>query len=62
MATMGVGRVLSITPVHVYASLKLPRIHTDPFDRILAAQCVVERMHLVTADRIFRKYPIEVVW
>jgi PIN domain nuclease of toxin-antitoxin system len=62
MATMGVGRVLSITPVHVYASLKLPRIHTDPFDRLLAAQCVVERMRLVTADRIFRKYPVEVVW
>jgi PIN domain nuclease of toxin-antitoxin system len=62
MATMGVGRVLSISPVHVYASLKLPRVHKDPFDRLLAAQCVVERMHLVTADRIFRKYPVEVVW
>jgi PIN domain nuclease of toxin-antitoxin system len=62
MATMGVGRILSISPVHVYASLKLPRVHKDPFDRLLAAQCVVERMHLVTADRIFKKYPIEVVW
>jgi len=62
MANIGVSRVLSISPIHIYATLKLPRVHKDPFDRLLAAQCVVERMHLVTADRIFRKYPVEVVW
>jgi PIN domain nuclease of toxin-antitoxin system len=37
-------------------------VHRDPFDRLLVAQCVVERMQLVSADRIFRKYPVEVVW
>jgi PIN domain nuclease of toxin-antitoxin system len=62
MAKMGVRRVLSIGPAHIYATLKLPPVHKDPFDRLLAAQCVVERMHLVTADRIFRKYPVQVVW
>jgi PIN domain nuclease of toxin-antitoxin system len=62
MAKIGVSRVLSIGPVHIYATFKLPPVHKDPFDRLLAAQCVVERMHLVTADRIFQKYPIEVVW
>ena len=59
---MGIGKVLTITPAHAYAMLSIPRIHGDPFDRLLAAQCVVERMHLVSADRIFRKYPIELVW
>jgi PIN domain nuclease of toxin-antitoxin system len=59
---LGIRRVLSVDPSHTYALFKLPRIHGDPFDRLLAAQCVVERMHLVTADRIFRKYPIDVVW
>jgi PIN domain nuclease of toxin-antitoxin system len=62
MAKMGVRRVLSISPAHIYATLKLPPVHKDSFDRLLAAQCVVERMHLVTADRIFRKYPVQVVW
>jgi PIN domain nuclease of toxin-antitoxin system len=62
MGILGVRRVLSISPAHIYATFKLPPVHKDPFDRLLAAQCVVERMHLVTADRIFRKYPVEVVW
>jgi PIN domain nuclease of toxin-antitoxin system len=62
MAKMGVRRVLSISPAHIYATFRLPPVHKDPFDRLLAAQCIVERMHLVTADRIFRKYPVEVVW
>jgi PIN domain nuclease of toxin-antitoxin system len=62
MTILGVRRVLSVNPIHIYATLKLPRVHKDPFDRLLAAQCVVERMQFVTADRIFRKYPIEVVW
>ena len=62
MAHMGVSRVLSVSPVHIYATLKLPSIHKDPFDRLLAAQCVVENMSLISADRVFRKYPIQSVW
>jgi len=62
MAHLGVTRVLSISPVHIYATLKLPSIHNDPFDRLLAAQCVVENMSLISADRVFRKYPIRSLW
>jgi PIN domain nuclease of toxin-antitoxin system len=62
MATLGIRRVLAISPQHIHATLNLPRIHKDPFDRMLAAQCVVEKMTLVTSDKIFRKYPIEVIW
>jgi PIN domain nuclease of toxin-antitoxin system len=59
---LGVGRVLDVSPRHAYALLDIPRLHGDPFDRLLAAQCVSENMRLVSADRIFRKYPIEVLW
>jgi PIN domain nuclease of toxin-antitoxin system len=59
---MGVSRVLSVTPSHVYTMLSIPRIHADPFDRLLAAQCVSENLCLLSADRIFRKYPVELVW
>jgi PIN domain nuclease of toxin-antitoxin system len=62
MTHIGVSRVLSVSPAHIYATLKLGRIHSDPFDRLLAAQCVVEEMSLVSADRIFRKYPIQSIW
>jgi len=36
--------------------------HRDPFDRLLAAQALVERMPIVTRDRVFRKYGVRVVW
>jgi PIN domain nuclease of toxin-antitoxin system len=62
MDHLGVGRVLPITPVHVYAVAGLPEAHKDPFDRLLVAQCRVEGMPLVSADEVFRRYPIETIW
>jgi PIN domain nuclease of toxin-antitoxin system len=59
---IGISRILDVLPEHAYTIASIPRIHGDPFDRLLAAQCVVERMHLVSADRVFRKYPIELIW
>jgi PIN domain nuclease of toxin-antitoxin system len=61
-ADLGVSRILSVLPSHAYAMATIPRLHGDPFDRLLVAQCVSENMRLVTADRMFRKYPIEVLW
>jgi PIN domain nuclease of toxin-antitoxin system len=31
--------------------------HRDPFDRILMAQSIEEKLPLVTADPIFERYP-----
>jgi PIN domain nuclease of toxin-antitoxin system len=62
MNDSGVQRILPVTPSHVYSLLKLPRVHRDPFDRMLAAQSIAEGMPLVSADPIFRKYPVELVW
>jgi PIN domain nuclease of toxin-antitoxin system len=39
----------------------LPSIHSDPFDRLLLAQSIVEKMILVTADKELLKYPCVVV-
>ncbi|WP_159589822.1 type II toxin-antitoxin system VapC family toxin [Chelativorans xinjiangense] len=36
--------------------------HRDPFDRMLAAQAVVERLTLVSKDRGVRELGAEVVW
>ena len=40
----------------------LPSHHGDPFDRMIIAQAMVEEMTVLTSDRVFEKYPIDVVW
>lgn len=59
---IGISRILDITSAHAYTMLTIPRLHGDPFDRLLVAQCVTENMRLVTADRVFKKYPVNVLW
>lgn len=41
---------LAVTGAHALALEALLPIHRDPFDRILIAQAIVERVRLVTAD------------
>jgi PIN domain nuclease of toxin-antitoxin system len=45
-----------VTSSHALAVLDLPRLHKDPFDRILIAQSVVEDVVLLTADPIMARY------
>ena len=41
----------------------LPEIHKDPFDRIIIATAAINRMNIVTADKVFQKYEnINVIW
>ena len=55
-------RVLSVSWAHAAKVEGLPWHHRDPFDRLLAAQALAEGYPLVTRDRLFRKYGVEVVW
>jgi PIN domain nuclease of toxin-antitoxin system len=48
---------LPVTASHALAVLDLPRLHKDPFDRILVAQSVVEGITLLTVDPIVARYP-----
>jgi PIN domain nuclease of toxin-antitoxin system len=41
---------------------RLPRLHKDPFDRILVAQAIVEMMPLVTKDARLHKYGVATIW
>lgn len=45
-----------LRPEHVAAVNDLPPIHQDPFDRILIAQAIVERLALVTSDSDIAQY------
>lgn len=53
---------LPVSIAHALAVERLPRHHTDPFDRLLIAQAVAERLTIVSADRHFLEYPAKVVW
>ncbi|MFP4033135.1 MAG: type II toxin-antitoxin system VapC family toxin [Desulfococcaceae bacterium] len=54
--------LLPVHPDHIFALEKLPSAHKDPFDRLLIAQAKMEEALLVSADRVFSSYPVEVVW
>jgi PIN domain nuclease of toxin-antitoxin system len=53
--------VLPITHEHALQLALLPLHHRDPFDRILIAQAQVEGLHLMTADRQFGNYPVNLM-
>ena len=42
---------------HAEATLQLPPLHRDPFDRLLVAQAGLEGLTLVTHDPLVRAYP-----
>ena len=54
--------VLPITVDHADVQAGLPWHHRDPFDRLLVAQCVVEKISIVSADTVFDRYVIARIW
>jgi PIN domain nuclease of toxin-antitoxin system len=54
--------ILSITPQHTETVITLPFHHKDPFDRLLIAQAIVEKIPIVSADTILDKYGIQRIW
>jgi len=47
---------LPILPAHAGELEALPPLHRDPFDRMLIAQARYEKMPILTADPMMRKY------
>jgi len=52
---------LGVEHHHAIRVASLPLHHRDPFDRLLVAQCLVEGLPILTADRAFDPYDCEVV-
>jgi PIN domain nuclease of toxin-antitoxin system len=51
---------LPVLGVHAEMLGKLPLVHKDPFDRLLAAQAMAEPMRLLTSDRVLTDYSANV--
>jgi PIN domain nuclease of toxin-antitoxin system len=56
------ARSLEITASHALQAASLPLIHKDPFDRMLISQSQIEAMTLVSADSMFDRYDVSVIW
>jgi PIN domain nuclease of toxin-antitoxin system len=54
--------ILNIESPHLLELSNLPMHHRDPFDRLLVAQCIAERMTLCSADSVFGAYDVELMW
>nr|MDZ8062096.1 type II toxin-antitoxin system VapC family toxin [Nostoc sp. EkiNYC01] len=54
--------ILPIELTHIYALEALLSHHRDPFDRILIAQAIVEKIPLLSVDAIFDVYPVQRIW
>jgi PIN domain nuclease of toxin-antitoxin system len=57
---------LTVIPISKIIAVKaavLPDMHKDPFDRIIIATAIVNKMDIVTADKEFRKYEnLNIIW
>jgi len=58
---LSMTRILPIELRHAVHVAQLPVHHRDPFDRMLVAQALIERMPVLTADRRFSAYGVEVL-
>jgi len=54
---------LPLTRQVAQASVSLPDIHNDPFDRILISECNARGLSLVSRDGVLQRYPgVHVIW
>ena len=53
--------ILDIRRDHVLENEKLALFHRDPFDRMLIAQALHEGLTIVTQDRVFSEYPVQLM-
>lgn len=51
-------QLLPIGNRYVWTLKQLPLHHRDPFDRMIIAQAIADDLTLISADRIFIKYPV----
>jgi PIN domain nuclease of toxin-antitoxin system len=54
--------VLAIQANHLDELTKLVFHHKDPFDRLMIAQALAERMPVVTKDEAFGRYTVSLLW
>lgn len=54
--------LLPISVAHTARVADLPYHHRDPFDRLIIAQSLVEKIPLASSDELFTSYGVERIW
>ena len=54
--------VLPVRVAHIDKLDDLPQVHGDPFDRMLVAQALAEKLTLVSKNPVLAHYDVPVVW
>jgi PIN domain nuclease of toxin-antitoxin system len=54
--------ILAISMTHLAIVTNLPFHHRDPFDRLLIAQAIVEKVSIISADTVLDSYGIHRIW
>jgi PIN domain nuclease of toxin-antitoxin system len=54
--------LMNIDVRHAAKVEKMPFHHRDPFDRLLIAQALTEKLTIISADRVFFDYGVKVLW
>ena len=51
---------------HIALAFQMPPIHKDPFDRLILATAIQEKVPLLTCDRTLHQYvdysEVEIIW
>ena len=53
--------LLPIEIQHLKAMSTLPFHHRDPFDRLIIAQAMVEDIGIVSVDKVFGQYDVDLI-
>jgi PIN domain nuclease of toxin-antitoxin system len=53
---------LSVSVDHSLLASSFTMKHKDPFDRLIVAQAMIEKIPLLSADRTLEAFPVERVW
>jgi len=54
--------LLDINFQHALALSELPFHHKDPFDRMILAQAMTEKIPIISIDQHFPNYDVNVIW
>jgi PIN domain nuclease of toxin-antitoxin system len=54
--------ILPIKFSHLVTLTTLDFPHRDPFDRIIIAQAITEKIQVISSDDIFSRYPVRWLW
>jgi PIN domain nuclease of toxin-antitoxin system len=55
-------KLLDLKVEHLAVLETLEFHHKDPFDRLIVCQSIVEKIPVLSSDKVLSKYPIKRVW